>query len=783
MKKHYQNLNKAGNPTYLGYFHGTTFPLNAPLLSFSLTLILMLFSFTGKSQYCNSNFSNVTWEFITNVNYAGINNTSTGNTGGPVNYTTQVANVTQGITHSITITIDDDANDYVYVFIDWNQNGVLNDAGETYTIASAVGTGANNMVLPAYGILTPMTALLGTTRMRVICDWNNANADPCRVATYGEAEDYSVNVVSGVPCNGPPAMTSVVGPTYEICSGSSIGMGLATNYTVGGISYLWLASNTSSAGPWTTTLTPTTAQISVPNVTTSTYYMAVVSCSAGGTSSLTPFQATVQSVITNTPPYFEGFEGIVAENKLPNCSWSATSIGPNLPNQTYTMATTANRVPHTGNRFASFYYGTIGSSYFYTNGIYLSAGVTYSAALWYVTEPFGYNNWTDLSIHYGPSQSPTGLTQIVSTNGPAITNIYKLLSNTFTVASTGVYYVAIKATTGSGSAQYLSWDDLSITIPCTPQSGNSPTVIVSADNNTICAGESVHMTATGADSYLWSTGDQLDNIFQEPIYNTTYQVVGTNALTGCTATVTQTITVNPAPQVYVFASKQTICAGETATLTSVGAATYSWSSSPSTNSIVNVSPTSNTTYSVWGTNNYGCSQMAVQVVNVNQLPTIAATTPKTDKICEGESVVLTATGGSAFVWVSNTSSGLLAGANVTVSPTVPTTYTVTGTDINGCSNVAMVTQNVDACTGIKENAAGTAISVYPNPSSAEFILQTASDLNGASAIVTDVSGKEVLRDIVTDQKLVIDLSKVSNGVYFLKISNGGSVNNVKLVKQ
>ncbi|MBL7933975.1 MAG: T9SS type A sorting domain-containing protein [Bacteroidia bacterium] len=639
------------------------------------------------------------------------------------------------------------------------------------------------MLLPSYGILTPATALLGTTRMRVICDWNNASADPCRSATYGEAEDYSVNVISNIPCNGAPAANSVVGPTYEICPGSSIGIGLASNYTVNGISYLWLASTTSSAGPRTTTLTPTSAALSVPNVTASTYFMSVISCSAGGTSSSTPYQATVQSVVTNTPPYFEGFEGITAENKLPNCSWTASNLGPNMSNQTYTMTNTNNRVPHNGSKFASFYYGTIGSSYFYTNGIYLTAGVTYSAGLWYTTEIYGYNNWTDLSIMYGSSQSTTGLTTIASSNGPAISMVYKLLSNTFQVPTTGVYYIAIKGTTGPGYAEYLSWDDLFITIPCTAESANNPTMTLTADSPTICAGETAHMTATGADTYTWSTGDMADNIYQDPIYNTTYQVIGTSALSGCTATLSQMITVNPSPMIYVFTAKQNICAGETTSLTGFGGITYTWSGSSSSGSVINVSPTSSTTYSVWGANNYGCSAMAVQAINVNQLPTIAATTPKTDKICEGESVVLSATGGSSFVWVSNTSSGLLAGANVTVSPTIPTTYTVTGTDINGCSNVATVSQNVDACTGIKESSSSTIFSVYPNPAAGEFILETGGELDEVYFVVSDVTGKEIMHRAVTEKKSTINLVNLSNGVYFLKVSSGSSVHTIKLIKQ
>ena len=140
--------------------------------------------------YCASNFTNVTFEHITNVTFAGINNTSAGIIGGPVDYTAQVANVQLGMTYPIDVTILPDASEYIYVWIDWNQNYLLDDAGEEFVVASAVGTAGPHTI----NIVVPAGATLGNTRMRVMCDWANAVPNPCRSATYGEAEDYTVNV-------------------------------------------------------------------------------------------------------------------------------------------------------------------------------------------------------------------------------------------------------------------------------------------------------------------------------------------------------------------------------------------------------------------------------------------------------------------------------------------------------------------------------------------------------------------------------------------------------------
>jgi hypothetical protein len=165
-------------------------------LLFLFALALFLIGNIANAQYCVSNFSNVTYEHITNVTFAGINNSSAGNVGGPVDYTAQVANVTAGSSYSMSVTILPDAQEYVFAFIDWNKNGVLNDPGEVYTIASSVNTAGPHTA----SISVPPTALPGNTRMRVMLVYANATPDPCINSFYGEAEDYTVNVSgSGSP--------------------------------------------------------------------------------------------------------------------------------------------------------------------------------------------------------------------------------------------------------------------------------------------------------------------------------------------------------------------------------------------------------------------------------------------------------------------------------------------------------------------------------------------------------------------------------------------------------
>lgn len=72
----------------------------------------------------------------------------------------------------------------------------------------------------------------------------------------------------------------------------------------------------------------------------------------------------------------------------------------------------------------------------------------------------------------------------------------------------------------------------------------------SVANNTICSGSSVTLTASGASSYSWSSGQTSAAITVSPTATTTYTVTG---VTSCTATASVTVTVNPLPNTTLAA--------------------------------------------------------------------------------------------------------------------------------------------------------------------------------------------------------------------------------------
>lgn len=140
--------------------------------------------------YCASKGNSVADEWIQRVVFGSINNTS-GSNGGYRDYTNLSTTVSKGTNQTITIypawsgTI---YNEAYTVFIDWNRDGDFNDSNETVYSRSAT-----NATSVSGTISVPSTASTGTTRMRVSMKYN-ANSTSCETFSYGEVEDYYINV-------------------------------------------------------------------------------------------------------------------------------------------------------------------------------------------------------------------------------------------------------------------------------------------------------------------------------------------------------------------------------------------------------------------------------------------------------------------------------------------------------------------------------------------------------------------------------------------------------------
>lgn len=149
---------------------------------------------TPPTGYCASGGTNVSFEYIDNVTIGTLNNTS-GSNAGYGDYTTLTTAAGLGTTVNLSVGLfksNAGDNEYVSIFIDYNRDGDFDDAGETAYSANGTST-------PFVGsFIIPGTANVGLTRMRVSMQFGSAPLT-CGSYTYGEVEDYLINITSPLP--------------------------------------------------------------------------------------------------------------------------------------------------------------------------------------------------------------------------------------------------------------------------------------------------------------------------------------------------------------------------------------------------------------------------------------------------------------------------------------------------------------------------------------------------------------------------------------------------------
>ncbi len=167
--------------------------------------------------YCASNATSTGDEEIFNVTVATLNNSSTcSTTGGPGSILNQYSNYTaitppmlgQSTTVSFSVQVGTCGGNYnngVAIWIDFNQNGSFADPGEKVYNSTTTTSGPH---IESGNISIPITASLGITGMRVISQESVVPSNPCGTYTWGETEDYLVNIVPAPTCIQPNTLTA-----------------------------------------------------------------------------------------------------------------------------------------------------------------------------------------------------------------------------------------------------------------------------------------------------------------------------------------------------------------------------------------------------------------------------------------------------------------------------------------------------------------------------------------------------------------------------------------------
>lgn len=165
----------------------------------------------GYDRYCVP-FTDNFFEYITNVSFGSLNyNSGAFDKAHPDYRTVDMGEasipVQRGQTYPISVTIDADTNEYIYLFVDWNQDGDFADANETYTIAANVVSDGPHSI----DVTIPDTALLGETRMRVYLDYNQITPDPC-LTGFGDVKDFTLLVQNSMGVEDVNALNTMFYP-------------------------------------------------------------------------------------------------------------------------------------------------------------------------------------------------------------------------------------------------------------------------------------------------------------------------------------------------------------------------------------------------------------------------------------------------------------------------------------------------------------------------------------------------------------------------------------------
>ena len=279
-----------------------------------------------------------------------------------------------------------------------------------------------------------------------------------------------------------------------------------------------------------------------------------------------------------------------------------------------------------------------------------------------------------------------GVATLIATGASTYTWNTGNSNSSFTVAPAGNTNYTVVGTSAAGCSSSAT---TAIHISTTPS--------ITVNSSTICAGNSTVLNASGASSYTWNTGATSASISVTPSIATVYTVSG-NA-PGCSVIASNTLMVLVNPLPIIAANSISICNGSSGTLVASGATSYTWSTGAISSSIT-ANPSTSTPYTVVGNLN-GCINSSTALITVNPLPNV---TVNSATLCQGSSTILTIAGANTYNWNTGATT-----STITVTPSVTTSYAVTGTSSAGCSKTISTTIVVNALPVVNLNSGVTTL--------------------------------------------------------------------------
>jgi hypothetical protein len=281
----------------------------------------------------------------------------------------------------------------------------------------------------------------------------------------------------------------------------------------------------------------------------------------------------------------------------------------------------------------------------------------------------------------------------------------------------------------------------------------------------VCFGTSSSYSAMGALSYTWNNGAITQSISISSINaSLNINLIGKD-INGCVNTQSHVVVPLPLPNLTISPLTSSICLTESISINVTGSNTYSWSTGSNSSSII-VSPVSNSTYSVIGTNTLsGCKSIVTNTITVFPLPIISIISSHSI-ICLNQSATITANTSNTYSW----SNGII-NSPIIVTPSLTTVYTVTASNsITTCKSTKQYTLNVSKCLDINNNKNDDIlISVFPNPTHGIFAIETF-DLDIDIKIYNPL-GLIIYSELLNKGINHLSLSSFSDGLYLIEIND------------
>jgi hypothetical protein len=609
-----------------------------------------------------------------------------------------------------------------------------------------------------------------------------------------------VNVTVGNTTTSPTISAS--GPT-TFCSSSNVTL---TSSSAG--TYLWSNGATTQSitvnqsGNYTVSITSgSCSATSSPTVVTATAAPAVPTVtSSGPLTSCTGNSITLTSSTANGYLWSTGSTSSSITVTSSGTYWVRVFSSGNCYNQSANVVVTAASPPATpvvnasgslalcpgGSVVLSTPYNSAG--YLWSNGS-TNQTITVSTAGTYWVKIFNGSNCSAQSTNtvvtmnsgVAPVITPSGSVNLCSGNSVTLTSSSAGLytwstgatTQSITVSSAGTYWVR----TGSGTC-LLQSDDIIVTT-----NGATVPLVSSSGSFDLCQGNTITLTSTQANGYLWSTGETTQSIVVSS--GGTYWVRGYQSGNCFAQSVNHTVTVQPAPSTPIVSASGPLTlttSNPSVTLTSTPGSSYLWTNGATTQSITVNSAGS---YRVTVSGSTGCSATSATTI----VTTSGCVPPSTPVITlsgssvlqPGQSVALTSTAAAGYLWSTGATTK-------TIVVSVAGIYTVRAYSGVACYSESLPVTITEATTGVNdiESSGFNALSVYPNPArdrmTFTYYSETKSDVD---IVLFDMTGREIIRHAVHsvygENQLDLNVSDYPRGVYFACLFSKNEKRTVRLI--